>query len=77
MISFDPLWQTLEEKHMGKMELRERIGVSKATFAKLSKNQSITLETVDRICEGLDVPIENVVMILKRDGSDGEAIPYR
>lgn len=63
MISFAPLWETLEKKQMGKMELREKIGVSKATFAKLGKNESITLETVEKICEALDVPIAEVVEI--------------
>lgn len=65
MISFAPLWETLEKKKIGKMELREKIGVSKATFAKLGKNESITLETVEKICEALDVPIADVVEIRK------------
>lgn len=63
MISFDPLWKTLEEKDVGKMELREKIGLSKATFAKLAKGESITLDTVEKICKALEVPIEAVVEI--------------
>ena len=65
MISFDPLWKTLEEKSVGKMELREKIGLSKATFAKLAKGESITLDTVEKICSALEVPIEAVVEIKK------------
>lgn len=65
MISFAPLWETLEKKQMGKIELREKIGVSKATFAKLGKNESITLETVEKICTALDCGIEDVVEIRK------------
>ena len=65
MISFNPLWKTLEEKGVGKMELREKIGLSKATFAKLAKGESITLDTVEKICSALEVPIEAVVEIKK------------
>ncbi len=64
MISFVPLWKTLEAKDMKKIELREKTGISKATFAKLAKNQSITLETIEKICAALGCGIEDVVIIL-------------
>ena len=63
MISYDPLWKTLEGKDIGKMELREMIGISKATFAKFAKGESATLETIEKICEALKVPIYDVVEI--------------
>lgn len=65
MISFEPLWKTLEQRGMGKMELREMIGISKATFAKLGKNESVTLETIEKICIALDCDISDVVSIKK------------
>lgn len=71
MISFDPLSKTLERKQLGKMELRSQIGMSKATFAKLGKNESVTLETVDKICMALDVPISDVVEITHASAGNG------
>ena len=71
MISFDPLWKTLESKNIGKMELRSQIGISKATFAKLGKNESVTLETVDKICMALDVSISDVVEITHASAGNG------
>ncbi len=65
MISFDPLWRTLEEKGISKTELRVMADFSTATLAKLSKNESITLETVEKICIALDCGIEDVVEIKK------------
>ena len=65
MISYDPLWRTLEEKHIGKMELREKIGISKATFAKFAKGESVTMETIEKICLELNVPIYDVVEIIE------------
>lgn len=65
MISFDPLWKTLIDKKMSKMELREAAGLSKSTFAKLGKNESVTLETIEKICIALDCEISDVVSIKK------------
>ncbi len=67
MISFDPLWETLKNKNIGKMELREKIGISKATFAKLGKNESVTLETVEKICIALNCSISGVIEIVDAD----------
>lgn len=61
MITFDPLWKTLASKHMNKGDLQKITGLSSATIAKLSKNESIMLDIVDRICGALHVPIYDVV----------------
>ena len=65
MISYEPLWKTLEERGVGKMELREMIGISKATFAKFAKGESVTLETIEKICLSLNCDVEDVVTIKK------------
>jgi len=62
-ISFDPLWKTLFDRKISKTELTKRIGLSKATMAKLGKNESVTLDVIGRICSELEVPIEDVVEI--------------
>lgn len=63
-ISYNPLWKTLEQKSMTKSELRIASGLQKATLAKLSKDESVTLETILRICEALKCDIEDVVSIV-------------
>ena len=65
MISFDPLWVTLKTKGLNKGELQKLTGFSSSTIAKLSKNEVVKLDIVERICEKLDVPIEDVVEIRK------------
>lgn len=37
MICYDRLWKTLIDKHLKKTELRDKIGISNATLAKLGK----------------------------------------
>ena len=50
---------------MNKGDLQKLTGLSSATIAKLSKNESITLDVVDRIAVALKVPIYDVVEIIE------------
>lgn len=60
-LSYDPLWNLLDELNMTKMEFAKAIGISNATLAKIGKNEPITLTTIDRICNELECRIEDVV----------------
>lgn len=64
-ISYDPLWKTLKEKGISKTDLRIKVDFSTATLAKLGKNESVTLETIEKICTALDCDISSVVEIKK------------
>lgn len=63
-ISYDPLWKLLIDKKMSKTELTKAAGLSKATVAKMGKNESVTLEVIGRVCAELRCPISDVVEIL-------------
>ena len=60
-LSYEPLWQMLNELNITKMEFARMIDISNATLAKLGKNEPITLTTVDKICNRFNCKIENVV----------------
>lgn len=62
-ISFDPLWKTLIDRKMSKTELTTKTQLSKATIAKIGKNESVTLDVVGRICDALQCDISSVVEI--------------
>lgn len=64
MVSFKPLWKTLIEKDMTKTELRILAGFSTATLSKMSKDEYIALERIDRICQVLGCRIQDVIEIL-------------
>ncbi len=68
MVSYKPLWHTLLSHDMKKMDLVERGTVSRATLAKMGKDEYVALEVIDRICAELDCPIEAVVEIKKAQG---------
>ena len=63
MISYKPLFRLLLERDMTKTQLRQAVGFSSATLAKMSKNEYISLETLDNICQFLNCKIEDVIEI--------------
>lgn len=74
MVSYKPLWHTLIDRGMKKMELVNLVGMSRATLSKLNNDEPVALTILDRICLVLDCPIEGVVEIKGR-GRVGVPIP--
>lgn len=67
MFSYDPLWKLLIDRKMTKTELRRAVNFSTFALAKMGKNESISMETLDKICNYLDVPVEKVIKFVKED----------
>ncbi len=61
IISYEPLWNTLERKKVTQYILIEEYGFSRGTLDSLRKNKSITLNTLHDICEMLNCDIADVV----------------
>lgn len=68
MIDYSKLWTLLSEYGISKTEFMNQIGVSSATMAKLSNNQPVTMDILERICSSLRCSLDNVVSFL--DGPD-------
>lgn len=64
MVSYKPLFKLLVERNMTKTQLREAVGFSPATLAKMSKGEYVSLEVIENICKYLDCKIEDVIEIL-------------
>lgn len=63
MITYNPLWKTLIDKHMNRGELAKAVGLARATVTKMGKGQPVSMTVIERICLELDVRIEDVVEI--------------
>lgn len=61
MFNYKPLLIQLINKNMTKTELRLKTGISSATLAKISKNEYISMDALDRICTALECNIEDVI----------------
>lgn len=59
--SYKPLWKILIDKDMNKVKLRDELRLSPSTLAKLSKDEYVSMEVLDRICRLLHCRIEDVV----------------
>ena len=63
--SYNKLWKLLIDKRMTKKVLMEKTDISKATFAKMNRGESVTLETLGRICKVLNCDIGDIVELEK------------
>lgn len=61
--NFDPLWRTMERKKITKYALETKYKIHPRTITNMTKNQSVTLYTINRLCNILKCKIEDVVEI--------------
>ena len=64
-ISYKPLWRLMVEKDMKKLELRDLVGMSNNTLARLGKNEAVSMDVLERICVALDCRIEDILEFVK------------
>lgn len=64
-ISYKKLWVMLAQNEMSKAELRRRAGLSPATFTKLRRNQSVSMEVLLKIAEVMDCNIGDMMDFVK------------
>ena len=55
MIVYEKLMNILSERKINKRQLSEAIGIKANTMSALSKNRNVNMETINRICEYLQV----------------------
>ena len=60
-ISYDNLWKLLIYKKMNKTQLKQLAKISTNAVAKLGKNESVSLETLEKICKLLQWNIGDIV----------------
>jgi len=64
-ISYNKLLKLLIDKDLKKTDLVKGAGISAGTLAKLSKNESISMESLIKICSFLNCDIEDVVELIR------------
>ncbi|MCM1184769.1 MAG: helix-turn-helix domain-containing protein [Roseburia sp.] len=60
MISYRPLWETMEKKNVSQYRLIKE-GINNKTLDYLKKNKNITLLTVEKLCVILDCTPNDIV----------------
>lgn len=59
--SYNKLWKLLIDKRINKVTLRDGVGITPSTLAKLSKDQNVSMDVIGRICKYLDCNIGDIV----------------
>ena len=61
MIVYEKLMNLLSKKKLNKRKLSEAIGIKANTMSALSKNRNVNMETINRICEYLQVQPSEII----------------
>lgn len=59
-MSYKKLWKLLIDRDMKKTDLRTGAGISSSSLAKLSKDENVTTDVLLRICDSLDVDLNDI-----------------
>ena len=65
VISYDKLWKMLIDKKMTENALRLQAEMSSSTMAKMSKNETVSMDVLLRICKVLDCEFDDIIEIKK------------
>ncbi len=65
MFDYSPLWETIRKKELSQYQLIKEYNISTGTLDSLRKNKSITMHTLDNLCQILDCTPNDIVKIEK------------
>ena len=61
--SYNKLWKLLIDKHMTKTQMRKAAGISTNILAKMGKDESVSMDSLAKICVALDCTLDDIVEI--------------
>lgn len=59
--SYNKLWKLANSKGLNKTQLRDVAGITNQSLSRLSKNQNVRLDVLERICDKLNCRIEEIM----------------
>lgn len=65
MFNYSPLWETMKAKDITQYKLIKEYNFSTGTLDALRKNESITINTLDRLCQILNCTPNDIIEIVK------------
>ena len=61
--SYNKLWKLMIDKKMNKTQLREAAKITSNAMAKLGKDESVPVETLEKVSRVLDCTIDDIMDI--------------
>lgn len=65
-ISYKKLWKLLIDRDLKKKDLIAKAGISGYTLNKLNKGETVTSETLAKICKALDCTFDDIMEIIEK-----------
>ena len=75
-ISYKKLWKLMIDHNMNKTQLRKEAGLSTNVLAKLSKNDSVSMDSLVRICRVFHCDVGDIVEVVD-ESNQKEIYRYR
>lgn len=69
-VSYSKLWELLEENHMNRTELKETSGISFNVLARMGRDETVSMESMEKICKSLNCNIGDVMDIVNDQPSE-------
>ena len=69
--SYKKLWHILLDRDMSRSQLRKKAGISTNALAKLEKDESLPLETLEKVCAALDCTLDDILEYVSDKETDG------
>ena len=64
ILNYNKLWKLMIDKNINKTQLHEKARISTNAVAKMSRNETVSLETLAKVCYALDCGSGDVVEIV-------------
>lgn len=64
MISYGPLWKTMEIRGATTYTLQVKGGISSSTIRRLKANQSVSTNTLEALCKILNCTLQDILIYL-------------
>lgn len=70
-VSYNKLFKMLIDKELKKTEFAKQVGISSNTLAKLSRNETVSMDIIIRICRGLNCSVDEIMDVLPETRARG------
>lgn len=64
-VSYKSLWKLLIDRDMTKGKLSSEAGIATSTISRMSRNEYVSLEVLEKICIALDCELADIIEINK------------
>ena len=66
-IRYNKLWKKLIDENMMKVDLRDQAGITTNALAKLGKNEHVSTQVLEKICNVLHCDIQDIMEFVPDD----------